>query len=122
MTEHGHQVVLIQWFDRTYPEYQGRLFAIPNGGFRHAKTAQTLKMEGVRRGVPDLMLPIPTDGCCGLFIELKSDKGRATLEQKNWIDFLNRHNYKAEVCKGFEQAQEVIKCYLNSIIQQTLNG
>lgn len=122
MTEHGHQVALIQWFDRTYPEHKGRLFAIPNGGFRHAVTAQKLKLEGVRSGVPDLMLPVPANGYHGLFIEMKAEKGRLSPQQKDWIAFLCHRDYKALVCQGVEQAKEVIKCYLQITTQQIQNG
>ena len=112
MPEHAHQVTLVKWFDLTYPEYKGRLFAVPNGGFRHKATARKLSLEGVRKGVPDLFLPIPTPNHHGLFVELKSESGRPTVEQKEWISYLNSEGYLAKICKGWVTASKVISEYL----------
>jgi len=111
-SEHEHQVMLIKWFDLRYKEHRGRLFAIPNGGQRHIRVATKLKAEGVRRGVPDLMLPIPIDSHHGLFIELKKEKGRATDEQEEWLGYLNEQGYYAILCKGFDEAKIAIINYL----------
>lgn len=111
-TEHAEQVTLVRWFDATYPNLKGRIFAIPNGGSRHKVEAMRLKMEGVRAGVPDLFLPVATGGKHGLFIEMKRTKGGTiSPEQKDWLAHLNEQGYRAEVCKGFEAAKAVIQDY-----------
>lgn len=111
-SEHDHQVALIKWFDLRYKEHRGRLFAIPNGGQRHVIVAAKLKAEGVRKGAPDLMLPVPKNGYHGLFIELKKEKGRATEEQEEWLDYLNQQGYLAMLCRGADEAKIVIINYL----------
>lgn len=111
-SEHAHQVTLVNWFDKTYLDYSGQLFAIPNGGLRAKAVAVKLAKEGVRRGVPDLMLPVARGGYHGLFIELKKEKGRVTAEQKQWIKTLNDNGYLAVVCFGWTEASEVIKQYM----------
>ena len=115
ISEHTHQVNLIKWFDLQYKDYRGRLFSIPNGGKRNIIVAVKLKAEGVRPGVPDLMLPVPAPGYAGLFIEMKTEKGRPTDSQLDWFNFLNEQGYYASVCYGFEDAQEVINDYIKSI-------
>lgn len=110
--EHEHQAMLIKWFDLRYMCHRGRLFAIPNGGQRHVLVASKLKAEGVRRGVPDLMLPIPMNGYHGLFIEMKKEKGRTTEEQESWLEYLNEQGYLAIVCRGFDEAKIMIINYL----------
>ncbi len=112
-SEHEHQVALIKWFDLYYKEFRGRLFAIPNGGQRNVIVATKLKAEGVRRGVPDLMLPLPMGDYSGLFIELKNEKGRPTEEQDDWIDYLNAIGYFAILCRGFDEAKIAILNYMN---------
>lgn len=111
-SEHEHQVMLIKWFDMRYKEHRGRLFAIPNGGQRNVIVAAKLKAEGVRKGIPDLMLPIPKAGNHGLFIELKKEKGRATPEQYDWLEYLTENGYFAILCRGFDEAKLAIINYL----------
>lgn len=112
-SEHVHQVTLLNWFKSKYPEYSDFIFAIPNGGLRHKSVAVKLALEGVKSGVPDLLLPVPKGNYHGLFIELKTEKGRASPNQKIWIDRLNAQGYKAVVCKGWESAAKQISEYLN---------
>ena len=63
-TEHIEQALLFKWATFSsgkYPELE-YMFAIPNGGYRHYRTAADLKSEGVKSGVPDIMLPVARGG------------------------------------------------------------
>lgn len=115
MTEAEEQRTLFEWINRAsgkYPELQ-LCFHIANGGSRNKIEAHNLKLQGVKPGVPDLMLPVPRGGYHGLFIELKRTKGgRASEEQQVWIRSLNRLGYKAMICHGWVEAAEAIKEYL----------
>ena len=114
-TESGEQKLLFEWAalaERGHPELK-LLHAIPNGGWRHAKTAAGLKAEGVKAGVPDLCLPVPRGGYHGLYIELKSAKGRLGKRQKEWLEMLGRNGYLAVACYGFEDARGLILSYLH---------
>lgn len=111
-SEHEEQAALIKWFDITQRSLKGRLLAIPNGGQRHILVASKLKDEGVRRGVPDLFLPVKNRDYCGLFIEMKAKKGKPTPEQLEWIDYLNGAGYFALVCYGMDEAKMAILNYL----------
>ena len=98
----------------TRPEL-GLLYAIPNGGKRAIKTAVALKKQGVKRGVPDMCLPVPRGGFNGLYIELKRVKGGTVSdEQREWIAALNTQGYKAIICHGAEEAIEQIRGYLDN--------
>lgn len=113
-TEHQEQKALIRWFDLQYPAYRGRLFAIPNGGQRHVVVAKKLKAEGVRKGVPDLMLPVPMNGFHGLFIEIKAIGGRMTPEQREWSQWLADQGYMTVLAVGFDSARRWVEDYLKS--------
>lgn len=122
-TEHGHQLALFSWANNTiaqekYPELNG-MFAIPNGGLRNKITANRLKAEGVKSGVPDIFLPVARHGCHGLFIEMKRPKlegkakGSTQNNQKRWIDILRSNGYGVAICYGFTEARQVLEKYLS---------
>jgi hypothetical protein len=113
ISEHLEQKALIQWFRMQYPKYAKCLWAIPNGGARHIRTAVTLKQEGVLSGVSDLFLMIPRGLNHGLFIEMKAKDGRLSDAQKEFIGMAQMMGYKAEVCYGFEQAKKIVTTYLH---------
>ena len=113
--EGQEQATLMNWaamHKDVYPEL-ALLFHIPNGGGRSKAEAGRFKAEGVKAGVPDLMLPVARGEYHGLFIELKRlDGGTVSKAQKEWIRDLNAQGYRAEVCKGWEAASRVIRDYL----------
>ncbi len=88
------------------------LFAIPNGGRRDAVTGAKLKAEGVKAGVPDLFLPVPSGPFYGLFIEMKIPGNRVSREQAQWLRQLSASGYRAEVCYGWEAAAKVLSNHL----------
>lgn len=60
---------------------------------------------GVRKGVPDLMLPIPMRGYHSLWIEMKrSDGGTVSKNQTAWIKALNQMGHRAVLCHGSAEA------------------
>lgn len=98
--------------ENTYPEL-GLLFAVPNGGSRHKLEAYNLKKQGVRAGVPDLVLPVARREHHGMYIEMKRlEGGRLSEDQVLWLDKLKDQGYYAVVCKGWESAVEQILWYL----------
>lgn len=110
------QKALIKWARAstgTHPEL-AFLYAIPNGGRRNAREAKTLKDEGVLRGVSDMFLPVRRGEFNGLYIELKRrDGGVVSREQKDFINFVTTQGFRAEVCRGFIPAKELILNYFN---------
>lgn len=108
------QQALVEWalmMKGRYPDLD-MLYAVPNGGKRNIVEAVRLKKEGVRPGVPDMVLASPRYPYHGLYIELKIEGSTTSSDQKKWIDKLIKQGYKAEVCKGWERASKVILQYL----------
>lgn len=113
-SEHDHAVALMQavrQWEHRYPVL-ARLYAIPNGGDRHPAVAGKLKAEGVKAGVPDYCLPAARGEHHGLYIELKTETGRASREQADWVQALRAEGYRAEVCRGWDQALQVLLEYV----------
>ncbi|CUI48300.1 MULTISPECIES: VRR-NUC domain-containing protein [Achromobacter] len=114
-SEDAIQAQVIRWAALqagVHPEL-ARLFHVPNGGQRHSAVAAKLQGQGVKPGVPDLCLPVPRFGCHGLWIEMKTQEGRVSAPQKDWIGFLRNAGYRVEVCRSFDQARDVLLSYLN---------
>lgn len=115
MTETQEQITLIKWTQQPsvrekYPEL-ALLFHIPNERPDKVQAA-ILKKMGVKRGVPDLFLPVPSGACHGLFLEMKTDAGRVSDEQVWWGDHLKANGYACRVCFGWRQAVEALIWYL----------
>lgn len=116
MSESFEQKQLIQWC-RTRPWGQF-LFHIPNESIGGQGWIIRNRQMGCKRGVPDLMLPIPMHGYHGLFIEMKTESGRVSEYQKRWQGALNEFGYKAVVCKDWEDAKNVLEEYMNEPTQE----
>ena len=108
MTEFDIQKLLIAWFRKNYKNIP--CFAIPNGEIRDKVTAARLKQSGTLAGIPDLLI---ADGSPGLFLEVKKNNGKLSLNQKVVIAQLKEQGYTVEVCYSYEQGKEIILNYLN---------
>jgi hypothetical protein len=119
VSEHDEQVALIEWAQsqiNIYPELQ-LLYAVPNqGGAGRAAIirGQKMKREGMRKGVPDLCLPISRGNFLTLYIEMKDvgSKGRLSAEQTLWVSLLSEAGHNVQVCHGFEEAMNTLINYL----------
>ncbi len=120
-TEHGHQCAIFQWIAltgrNTWPVLK-LLFAVPNGGDRKMSVAAAMKAEGVKPGVPDLVLPVPAGRFAGLFIEMKKpgeqrkkDGGRSE-KQVEWHGELLKQHYAVATCYSWRAAVWTLQMYL----------
>lgn len=114
-SEHQIQRSVIFWWRHacgTYGLPKFALFSIPNGGMRDPITASRLQAEGLRAGIPDLMLARPVAEWAGLFLEMKAAKGRTSEEQDEVMGYLQRAGYRCAVCWSAEEAIQHITQYL----------
>ncbi|OGI30670.1 MAG: hypothetical protein A2287_04735 [Candidatus Melainabacteria bacterium RIFOXYA12_FULL_32_12] len=115
MNEHEEQCAVIDYCDLK----NILIFAIPNGSYKSKTAAGKFKDEGLRSGVPDLFIPVSKfvfkentiEVIHGLFIEMKSKKGRLSDSQKEWIEKLSKEGYQAVCCHGADEAIKVINEY-----------
>lgn len=114
--ETQEQIQLMIWCQyqkNIYPELD-LIFHIVNEGKRSVRAGAELKRMGMKKGVPDICLPVPRGLYHGLWIELKSDKTKkASKEQKEWLIKLTEQGYKAVLAYGADDAVKIIKEYLN---------
>lgn len=70
------------------------------------------KAMGVKKGVPDLCLPVARGGFHGLYIEMKTPSGKASEAQRWWVTRLTEQGYRAVVCHGYDAAVAELCWYL----------
>jgi hypothetical protein len=127
LTEHQHQADVISWAAlqaQVHPEQYGALrwlYATPNGawlaGNQRQRIGQWRKLvnEGVKKGVPDLCLPVARRGYHGCYIEMKrSKREKPSAEQTEWIAGLTNEGYCARVCYGADEAIELLTWYMEA--------
>lgn len=119
-SEDAHQMALMCWCNQNldkYPQLKW-LTHIPNGGWRSKSEATRFKAMGVKKGFPDLFLPVPHLHYYGLFIELKipelvnAKNGGASEHQLEWQVYLQNANYQCVLCYGWYAATIVLMEYL----------
>jgi len=108
--EHQIQAGIVRWARLAAPQWL--LYAIPNGGHRHIATAAKLKAEGVLAGVPDLFLPVARCGCHGLYLEVKTPKGRLSEAQATMVTELAFQDYRVRIVRSVDEGVREITEYL----------
>jgi hypothetical protein len=129
-TESQIQSAFFEWLslhEKKYPELS-LCYAIPNGAHKSIASRMKFKREGLKAGVPDVHLPLtsvewptrprPRSFFAGLWIEFKSDKGRVSDTQKEWIEKLTNEGHRVEVCRDWTQAANIVIDYLQLPIEK----
>ncbi len=110
-SEDTEQINVISWASwqmQKYPELKW-LHHIPNGGSRNRAEAVKLKQMGVKSGVSDLCLPYPKGIYCGLYIEMKYDKGKHQPSQKEFLTDMAAAGHYVATCYTARDAVEVLE-------------
>ncbi len=105
--ERREQVALFAWIrtlERMHPALR-LVFHVPNGEARDARTGAVLRSMGVRRGVPDVLVPTAR-----LAIEMKAPgkAARVTPEQAEYASALRAHGWRVEVADDWTVAAALI--------------
>ena len=103
------QQACIRWVRLEYPRLI--VYAIPNGGHRNAVTGAILKAEGVLAGVAGIFVAKAN----GLYIEMKTPKGKQAPSQRAFERAVSLEGYQYALCRSFEDFRGVIKTYLEDV-------
>jgi len=111
------QQCLVLWLEKSGLKFS----AIPNSTYTKSwKQKEKNHREGVRSGLPDLVVVIPKELSqekrpLMLWVEMKRQTGGSVQKnQKEWIRVLNTVNeMEARVCKGATEAVAFIREYTN---------
>jgi hypothetical protein len=85
------------------------LFAIKNEASYNRKDLQA---EGVRAGVPDVMLPVARGGYHGLFLEMKIGANTLSPAQRRFAQLAHGQGYCVCVCWGQDHAWQSLLSYV----------
>lgn len=122
-SEHGHQCAIFQWLalgqnqSATMKVIQAMAFAVPNGGAREAHVGAAMRAEGVKPGIPDIVLPLRRSGYGGLWVELKlpgrerEKAGGRSPAQVTWHERLAREGYAVVLAYGWQAACWALVAY-----------
>lgn len=105
------QTAIVKYIRLAYPH---TLFTATMGGVKLNSWSQrnALKATGYLKGVADLLIFESKESYKGLFIEVKTDKGKMTKEQKEFQTNAIARGYLCICCKGFDETKNIIDDYL----------
>lgn len=108
-TEDSLQIKCVVWMEKNNILH----YHIPNQGKRSMAQAAKLKRMGMRSGVPDIHIPIPTACHHGAYIELKRDsKAVVSDNQRWWMKALADKGYFVAIATSFDEFVDVVNGYL----------
>lgn len=110
--EEAEQAAVIAWCD-----LQGHPYNLINGSMNGVRLTigQSVKAKkaGMRKGFPDLNLPIARNDYHGLYVEMKRVSGGvASEDQKKWKHILEAEGYAHVYAYGCDEAIAFIKDYV----------
>ena len=108
-TEYEEQIKLAEYLDM-----KNYLWChVPNGGNRNAITGAKLKRQGVKPGVPDVLIfDVPQYNWNGIAIELKRSNGRPSdvrETQKEWLGELESRDWQTKIAFGADEAIDFLE-------------
>ena len=87
-------------------------FHVPNERRASIPRRVALKRAGVRKGIPDIVVPVSNDKYSGLYIEMKVKPNKASPEQMAILRQLNSVGNYAVHCWSAQDAIEIINKYV----------
>lgn len=114
------QIKALDCLRHYYPDIASATIHIANERKTTHQYGSTLKRMGVKKGVADLFWPKAQKNFHGLWIEVKTDKGRLSIEQARFIDETSKDGYFACVCFGAQDVVDTVCSYFGVPIVQVL--
>ncbi len=128
--EYAEQAAVVRWWRWKYPHrakllianlngaklapVAGRAFAHLPEGVRRGIAWARLEEQGAVKGAADLFLSIPSGDLSGLYIEMKTETGNQSKEQKEFEKAVVEQGFGYCVPKGAKAAIDCIISYLEN--------
>jgi hypothetical protein len=133
--EEQHQVAFVAWFRTQYPQYSKLLTLGSFGENIGQRRMARLKQMGLTPGYPDILICLPKaresitydkgekgikEYChhtftmtAGLYIEMKTKKGKVSALQAEIHKLLAAHSYTVGIAYDWEEAKAIVIDYLS---------
>lgn len=110
------QIRCVKWFRITYPAFAFLLEHPHNEGNGFNRMQQVIaNAEGVTKGVADLILHIPTQDFFSLAIEMKTDKGKQSKEQKIFQRYFEAAGGKYVIVRSFDDFVDLVTKHMDDV-------
>ena len=96
-----------------HPAY-GMAFHIPNERKASIQRRVALKRAGLKKGVPDICVPVPNEKYHALYIEMKVKPNKPSPEQLELLSQLNSQGNYAILCWSASAAMEILDNYIGN--------
>ena len=107
--EATQQILIVEWLRQVHPDIP--FIHCANERKCSPVYGRLLKRMGQRAGVSDLFFPRGNDIHKGLWLELKSAKGKPTDLQLDFLTEMMSEGYLGLVCYGSKQAIDAISLF-----------
>lgn len=115
LSEDSIHKTVMQWV-KSHPYLSKLTLHFPNEGQRHARFGKSLKDKGMRAGVSDLLIAMPNHGFGGGWVELKSESGSLSKEQKEFLIDMEQQNYFTAVTWSLDEALAILMWYCHGSV------
>ena len=111
--EHAICVEIVRYFRSKYGKYTSRFFHIPNESKLTPQAGWRLNQIGRMSGVADYHLAIPCAPYPSLWLEIKTEKGQLTADQKYFLETMREAGFGACVAYGYYEAIEILDAWVS---------
>lgn len=99
------QKACVVWLELMRRQKKLNYFHVPNGQYKSKKMAWIMKEQGLRAGVPDLVLLFP--GGRTIFVEMKARYGTLSTMQKIFHEDLKLMGFEVHVVKDLDALMNI---------------
>lgn len=104
------------WFFYRYPKFRDDYLRFE---VRQTSKIQQaiLKAEGNKRGTNDVLITAPNDQYIGLWLEVKTKRGRATDNQTKFQIHMAKRGFDCAFGYGITECKQIIEAYMATAIE-----
>lgn len=118
-SEYDHQCALFDWADMNLGRYPDLvyMFSTLNGVRLPIGLAKKVKRAGMKKGVPDVWLPVPRGQFLGMVFEMKVRGNSLTIEQAGFLNRMAAAGWATGCFYDWQDAAGAVVLYLEGALK-----